>query len=413
MLRFNFTQNSQTFCNGNTQDTGPYVTEGTATPEEWLSQLPAHYFGALSGNAAGTRFELHTAGRVPEFEGPELFLPLRSAYAIDVTAELQTGNDAPVADAGPAIEGRRGQPLALSGGATDDGLPDPPSALTYQWRLREGPDGGQVTFADPARAVRTATFTRPGHYVLELRASDSDKSATATTAADIVDHFRVEMKAWIPHAEILDPYAPAEPVLFPKLLAPYLAEPLRDGVSSVFAPNASPLTVARITSRFAGDAHTGFGVVDAASPDYRIRTFAEFDFDGAKISDFRTDSGVGLTSRVIRASSGTRSASCAQTATANPAFWTRAVKTGDTTFTIGVSGYDPLVPAHSGRLAADLRATAGCVAAELPRDPPSRTTHAEHRRERQWEGRHRRDHHVRLRDGLLPELRAGRQTQRR
>ena len=180
--------------------------------------------------------------------------------------------------------------------------------------------------------------------MLELRASDSDKSATATTAADIVDHFRVEMKAWIPHAEILDPYAPAEPVLFPRLLAPYLAEPLRACVSSVFAPNASPLTVARITSRFAGDAHTGFGVVDAASPDYRIRTFAEFDFDGAKISDFRTDSGVGLTSRVIRASSGTRSASCAQTATANPAFWTRAVKTGDTTFTIGVSGYDPLVP---------------------------------------------------------------------
>lgn len=59
----------------------------------------------------------------------------------------------------------------LSGSATDDGLPNPPAALTYLWTKISGP--GAVTFANAAAAITTVTFDTPGAYVLRLTANDS------------------------------------------------------------------------------------------------------------------------------------------------------------------------------------------------------------------------------------------------
>lgn len=59
----------------------------------------------------------------------------------------------------------------LNGSATDDGLPNPPSALTYLWTKESGP--GDVTFGDATNPITTATFSLPGVYVLRLTADDS------------------------------------------------------------------------------------------------------------------------------------------------------------------------------------------------------------------------------------------------
>lgn len=59
----------------------------------------------------------------------------------------------------------------LSGSATDDGLPDPPSALVYTWTKISGP--GNVVFADASNPITTAEIDAVGVYVLRLTANDS------------------------------------------------------------------------------------------------------------------------------------------------------------------------------------------------------------------------------------------------
>ncbi len=67
----------------------------------------------------------------------------------------------------------------LDGTVTDDGLPDPPGAVTITWSQVSG--SGAVTFGDPSAVDTTATFSAPGTYVLRLTADDG-----ALTASDEV-----------------------------------------------------------------------------------------------------------------------------------------------------------------------------------------------------------------------------------
>ena len=71
----------------------------------------------------------------------------------------------------------------LNGSATDDGFPNPPGALTYNWTAVSGP--GAVTFADANAASTTATFSSAGNYTLRLTASDSALSGSADLAATV------------------------------------------------------------------------------------------------------------------------------------------------------------------------------------------------------------------------------------
>jgi hypothetical protein len=66
----------------------------------------------------------------------------------------------------------------LSGSATDDGLPNPPGALTYTWR--KGTGKGTVTFGDANAPSTTATFSAGGTYTLKLTANDGAASASDT-----------------------------------------------------------------------------------------------------------------------------------------------------------------------------------------------------------------------------------------
>jgi hypothetical protein len=95
---------------------------------------------------------------------------LASADDLTVTVTAAPTNLAPVVNAGP--DRTITLPLsvlALSGTATDDGLPTPVT-LTTTWALVTGP--GPVTIASPSALATTSTFTTAGNYTLRLTAND-------------------------------------------------------------------------------------------------------------------------------------------------------------------------------------------------------------------------------------------------
>ena len=104
--------------------------------------------------------------------GLELYGPSDAPLAAAV-------NVAPIVNAGPAQSLTRtgaSTAAALSGSADDDGLPNPPAALTYQWTQVSGPT--PVTFTDSSKPSTTAHLPEAAVYVLRLTASDGSLSAS-------------------------------------------------------------------------------------------------------------------------------------------------------------------------------------------------------------------------------------------
>ena len=99
------------------------------------------------------------------------------ALRIDADVRLESAaNVAPVVSAGGAqtatLASAAGNVVVtVSGSASDDGLPNPPGALTLNWSKVSGP--GTAIFANAALAATTVTINQAGSYVLRLTASDS------------------------------------------------------------------------------------------------------------------------------------------------------------------------------------------------------------------------------------------------
>src|SRR5262249_4503776 len=72
----------------------------------------------------------------------------------------------------------------LIGIAIDDGLPAG-AGLTLNWSTVGGP--GAITFASPAAAVPSATFSAAGDYVVKLSASDSQLTGSASMTVHVTD----------------------------------------------------------------------------------------------------------------------------------------------------------------------------------------------------------------------------------
>lgn len=94
-------------------------------------------------------------------------------------------NNAPTVDAGDnqvVWLGKSGTPgqevVSLDGTATDDGLPNPPAALTYLWELVSGPASAVIT--TNTAVDTTVTITEQGTYVFRLTADDTDKQTSDT-----------------------------------------------------------------------------------------------------------------------------------------------------------------------------------------------------------------------------------------
>ncbi len=71
----------------------------------------------------------------------------------------------------------------LSGTVTDDGLPNPPGAVTITWSKDSGP--GTVTFGNASAASTTATFGADGVYILRLTANDGALPASDTVTITV------------------------------------------------------------------------------------------------------------------------------------------------------------------------------------------------------------------------------------
>lgn len=81
----------------------------------------------------------------------------------------------------PTLMAVAGDEFNLAGSADDEGLPRG-KPFTIGWKLLKGP--GAVTFSDANAARTTLSFKVPGHYELELTASDSE--LTSATRVHIV-----------------------------------------------------------------------------------------------------------------------------------------------------------------------------------------------------------------------------------
>ncbi len=96
---------------------------------------------------------------------------------------LASDNQAPTVDAGSDQTITLPASATLDGTASDDGLPNPPGALTYTWSKVSGP--GTVTFADASAIDTTATFSTDGTYILQLQADDGVLQATDTLTVTV------------------------------------------------------------------------------------------------------------------------------------------------------------------------------------------------------------------------------------
>jgi hypothetical protein len=108
---------------------------------------------------------------------------LSTSDTAQITVNAAPVNKAPVVNAGPDLTITLPATASLNGTVTDDGLPNPPGAVTVTWSKVSGP--GTVTFASPNAKTTTATFSTSGTYVVQLTASDSALSASDTAQVTV------------------------------------------------------------------------------------------------------------------------------------------------------------------------------------------------------------------------------------
>ncbi len=100
-----------------------------------------------------------------------------------VTVQAAAANTAPVVNAGPNQTITLPAAATLSGSVTDDGLPNPPAAVTTAWSKVSGP--GTVTFGNAAATNTTVSFSAAGTYVLQLTANDGALSGSGQTTVTV------------------------------------------------------------------------------------------------------------------------------------------------------------------------------------------------------------------------------------
>jgi PA14 domain-containing protein/K319-like protein len=157
--------------------------------DNWVDQAVTLKTSAAVALVAGARYDL----RMEYYEHGGLAsarllwaYPGQTQVVIPRTQLYAPANRAPVANAGADQTIALPATAALTGTATDDGLPSPPGQLSITWSRVSGP--GTVTFS-PGTLNSTATFSATGTYALRLTVSDSvftstdDLTIVVTTAS--------------------------------------------------------------------------------------------------------------------------------------------------------------------------------------------------------------------------------------
>jgi RHS repeat-associated protein len=161
------------------------ISKGTIRTADWIAteynnQSSPSTFYNIGSNATAVTFSDPTSPVTQAtFSQPGTYLlqltandtvyTVTSTVAVVANPEITTQNQPPVVTANPTLPAFAGTPVALTGTATDDGLPN--GTLTVQWSILSGP--GTVTFSNASSAASTAIFSVVGTYVLQLSANDS------------------------------------------------------------------------------------------------------------------------------------------------------------------------------------------------------------------------------------------------
>jgi hypothetical protein len=126
----------------------------------------------VDASALNTQASFGAAGTyVLRLTANDSALSATDSVVITVQPAPPPPNTAPVVDAGPNATITLPADAALDGTVSDDGLPNPPAALTTTWTKGSGP--GTVTFQNASLVDTRATFGAAGTYVLRLTANDS------------------------------------------------------------------------------------------------------------------------------------------------------------------------------------------------------------------------------------------------
>jgi hypothetical protein len=148
------------------------VAEET-TPEAGYTELDDGSHGAPT---TGAQCEWHatSADTSPSASWPTAAAAGGFAIEVRIAGSAPPPNQPPTVNAGSDQPVTLPNPANLDGTVSDDGLPNPPGALTTTWSKVSGP--GNVAFGNANAVDTTATFSASGTYVLRLTASDSDLS---------------------------------------------------------------------------------------------------------------------------------------------------------------------------------------------------------------------------------------------
>ena len=128
-----------------------------------------------SFSAAGT-YELQLSASDGELSASDTITVVVSAAA----------NLAPQVEAGPdqtAMINIFTATVTLTGGVSDDGMPNPPGAISCLWSKVSGP--GNVVFSPANAAVTKVSLDAVGNYVLRLAASDGQLEADDTVSVAV------------------------------------------------------------------------------------------------------------------------------------------------------------------------------------------------------------------------------------
>ncbi len=175
------------------------VAEAT-TEESGYTELDE---GSHSSPTAGAECEWHASTADTTPSASWLTNAAAGGFAIEVRAASgPPGNQAPTVSAGPDQNITLPAFASLDGTVMDDGLPNPPAAVTKTWSKLSGP--GTVTFGNASAVDTTASFSQSGPYVLRLTASDSLLSSSDEVAVTVNPVGQVTLSV-VPKAAIHDP----------------------------------------------------------------------------------------------------------------------------------------------------------------------------------------------------------------
>ena len=187
-------------------------TNGDA-PKLYLNgQLDQPLSGFVAGSGVVTNCPQFIIGKgaldsPPSWNGSiddvRIFAVALSAGEILALADGAATNHAPVVDAGTNVTVQIEIPVTLVGTVTDDGLPNPPGAVTNYWTYLG--TNSNIIIPDPASLTNTFIFTEPGIYVFRLTAFDGDLTSFADVTVTVIPPTQVDISADTPDANELGP----------------------------------------------------------------------------------------------------------------------------------------------------------------------------------------------------------------